>query len=205
MAREQMVEQQVRACDVLDEHILETLRAVPREQFMPRAWRELAFAECEIPLPLGKRMLRPLLVGRILQALAVRPGEQVLEIGTGSGYVTACLGRLAGRARSLELHPPLAKFARDNLATGARGVPIEVVEADGMELSEESRYDVILLTASLPIYQARFERALRLGGRLFVAVGNETLQQARLVRRATERDWVSRVLFETCIEALDHA
>jgi protein-L-isoaspartate(D-aspartate) O-methyltransferase len=205
VAREQMIEQQVRAGDVLDEHILETLRAVPREQFMPPAWRELAFAECEIPLPLGKHMLRPLLVGRILQALAVRPAEQVLEIGTGSGYVTACLARLAGRVRSLELHPSLAQFARDNLARGAAGLPIEVVEADGMELSEESRYDVILLTAALPIYQARFERALRPGGRLFVAVGNETLQQARLVRRAGERDWVTRVLFETCIEALDHA
>ena len=205
VAREQMIEQQVRACDVLDEHILDTLRAVPREQFLPQAWRELAFADCEIPLPLGRRMLRPLLVGRILQALAVRPGEQVLEVGTGSGYVTACLGRLAGRARSIELHPPLAQFARANLATGAAGVPIEIHEADGMELAEESRYDVIVLTAALPIYEPRFERALRPGGRLFVAVGNQTLQQALLVRRASERDWVTRVLFETCIEALEHA
>ncbi len=205
VAREQMIDQQVRACDVLDEHILETLRAVPRERFMPPAWRELAFADCEIPLPLGKRMLRPLLVGRILQALAVRPGEQVLEIGTGSGYVTACLARLAGRARSIELHPSLAQFARANLAAAGAGLPIEIVEADGLELAEEARYDVILLTAALPIYQPRFERALRPGGRLFVAVGDQTLQQARLVRRVGERDWVTRVVFETCIEALEHA
>jgi len=205
VAREQMIEQQVRAADVLDEHILDTLRIVPREQFVPPAWRELAFADCEIPLPLGKRMLRPMLVGRVLQALAVRPGEAVLEIGTGSGYLTACLGRLAGRARSLELHPTLAQFARGNLKASASGLPLEVIEADGMQLTDESRYDVILITAALPAYQPRFERALRTGGRLFVAVGNETLQQGRLVRRAGERDWVTRVLFETCIEALEHA
>src|SRR5277367_3400197 len=127
IAREQMIEQQLRACDVLDEHILETLRGVPREAFVPQAWAELAFADCEIALPLGKHMLRPLLVGRILQWLAVRPRDQVLEIGTGSGYVTACLGKLAGSARSLEVHAQLATTARSNLAAGAAGVAIEVI------------------------------------------------------------------------------
>jgi protein-L-isoaspartate(D-aspartate) O-methyltransferase len=205
LAREQMIEQQLRACDVLDEHILDTLRLVPRERFVPQSWRELAFADCDIPLPLGKHMLRPMLVGRILQALAVRPGDAVLEIGTGSGFVTACLARLAGGARSLELHAQLAAAARSNLAAGAAGLPIEVLEADGMQLADESRYDVILVSASLPIYQPRFERALRPGGRLFVAVGNDTLQEGRLIRRAGERDWVTQVLFETCIEALDNA
>lgn len=205
LAREQMIEQQLRACDVLDAHILETLRIVPRERFVPQAWGELAFADCEIPLPLGKHMLRPMLVGRILQGLAVRPGDQVLEVGTGSGYVTACLSRLAGGARSLELHPQLAEAARANLAAGAAGLPIEVLEIDAMQLRDESRYDVILVTAALPIYQPCFERALRAGGRLFVAVGNETLQEGRLVTRAGERDWITRVLFETRIEALEHA
>jgi protein-L-isoaspartate(D-aspartate) O-methyltransferase len=205
VAREQMIEQQLRACDVLDQHILATLRVVPRQQFVPQAWHELAFADCEIPLPLGKHMLRPMLVGRILQALAVRAGEQVLEIGTGSGYVSACLGTLAGGARSLELHRALAQAARTNLAAGAAGLPIEVIEADGMQLSEVSRYDVILVTASLPIYQPRLERALRPGGRLFVAVGNETLQEGRLIRRAGERDWTTQVLFETRIEPLENA
>jgi protein-L-isoaspartate(D-aspartate) O-methyltransferase len=150
-------------------------------------------------------MLRPMLVGRILQALAVRPGEQVLEIGTGSGYVTACLGRLAGSARSLELHRQLAQTARGNLEASAAGLPIQVVEADATQLSDVSRYDVILVTASLPIHQPRFERALRPGGRLFVAVGTDTLQEGRLVRRVGERDWTTRVLFETCIEALENA
>src|SRR6202140_5934077 len=110
-AREQMVEQQVRASDVLDLRILDTLRSIPRERFVPEGWRELAFADCEIALPCGKRMLRPMLVGHILQSLALRGGEEMLEIGTGSGYLSACLARLGGRLRSLELHPENAGFA----------------------------------------------------------------------------------------------
>ncbi|HEX2790873.1 MAG TPA: protein-L-isoaspartate O-methyltransferase [Steroidobacteraceae bacterium] len=204
-AREQMVEQQVRASDVLDERILNTLRAVPRQRFVPQPWHELAFADCEIALPCGKRMLRPMLVGRILQALALQGGEEVLEIGTGSGYLSACLAGLGGRVRSLELHPQIADFARANLGAAAPGLPIEVIGADAMQLAEESRYDVIVLTASLPIYQARFERALRPDGRMFVVVGATTLQEASLVRRVGAGGCNSESLFETCIEPLEHA
>jgi len=204
-AREQMVEQQVRAWDVLDEHILETLRGLPREHFVPAPWRELAFADCEIALPCNKRMLRPMLVGRILTALALRGGERVLEIGTGSGYLSACLAKLGGRVRTLELHPQIAEFARANLHSAVPMLPVEVVSADGMQLHEESHYDAIVLTASLPIYQTRFERALRPGGRLFVVVGAAKLQQASLVRRLDEGVWSSDVLFETRIEPLENA
>jgi protein-L-isoaspartate(D-aspartate) O-methyltransferase len=205
-ALEQMVEQQVRAWDVLDDRILDALRAVPRERFVPERWRELAFADCEIALPCGKRMLRPMVVGRILQALEPRPGEQVLEIGTGSGYLSACLAELGARVRTLELHPQIAEFARANLQRAAQGeLPVELINADGMQLSEESRYDAVVLTASLPIYQPRFERALRPGGRLFVVVGAGLPQQANLIRRVGERDWSSQVLFETGIEALENA
>jgi protein-L-isoaspartate(D-aspartate) O-methyltransferase len=205
LAREQMVEQQVRAADVLDERILDALRAVPRELFVPERWRELAFADCGIALPCGKRMLPPMLVGRILQALRPRAGEAVLEVGTGSGYVSACLARLGARVRTLELHPQLAALARSNLAAMGGDPSVEVVEADGMALEEQSRYDAIVLTASLPIYQANFERALRPGGRLFVVVGVTSTQRASLIRRASERDWSSEPLFETCIEALEGA
>ena len=130
VAREQMIEQQVRAWDVLDERILDTLRVVPRERFVPGPWRELSFADSEIPLPCGKRMLRPMLVGRLLQSLAVRAGEQVLEVGTGSGYVSACLARLGGRVRTLELHPELVSLARANLNGLADSPAVEVIEAD---------------------------------------------------------------------------
>jgi protein-L-isoaspartate(D-aspartate) O-methyltransferase len=204
-AREQMVEQQLRAWDVFDERALDTLRAVPRERFVPPAWRELAFADCEIALPRGKRMLRPMVAGRILQELALRGGEEILEIGTGSGYLTACLARLGGRVRSLELHPQIADLARANLQAAAPTLPYEVVTADGMQLEDESRYDVIVLTASLPIYQSRFERALRIGGRMFVVVGASQLQEANLVRRIGELEWIRQPLFETSIEAMEHA
>jgi protein-L-isoaspartate(D-aspartate) O-methyltransferase len=204
-AREQMVEQQVRAADVLDERILEVMRAVPRERFVPPAWRDLAFADTEIPLPCGKRMLRPMLVGRLLQALEVRDGEQALEIGTGSGFVSACLALLGARVRSMELHPEIAELARANLAAVPDMASVEVVGGDGMGLTAESSYDVLVLTASLPLYQTRFERALRPGGRLFAVVGSANPQQARLVRRTGVRDWNSEILFETVIEALEHA
>ena len=204
-AREQMIEQQVRASDVLDERILNTLRALPRERFVPEGWRDLAFADCEIALPHGKRMLRPMLVGQILQSLAVSGGEQILEIGTGSGYLSACLGRLAARVRSLELHAQLAELARVNLQAATPSLAIDVSTADGLQLDEQSRYDAIVVTACLPIYQPRFERALRTGGRLFVVVGATDPQQATVVRRMSEHDWRSEVLFETCIEALEHA
>jgi len=205
IAREQMIEQQVRASDVLDERILNTLRALPRERFVPAAWRDLAFADCEIALPCGKRMLRPMLVGQILQSLLPRAGEEMLEIGTGSGYLSACLAHLGGRVRSLELHPEIAAFARANLAAIVPGLPIEVVDTDAMQLTEQSRYDVIVLTASLPIYQPLFERALRPNGRMFVAIGATTLQQATLVQRVGAGGCNREPLFETCIEGLEHA
>jgi protein-L-isoaspartate(D-aspartate) O-methyltransferase len=206
-AREQMVEQQVRASDVLDERILNTLLAVPRERFVPQAWRELAFADCEIALGCGKRMLRPMLIGHILQALALQGGEEVLEIGTGSGYLSACLAQLGGRVVSLELHQEIADFARANLRAVAPGLPIEVIGADAMQLTEQARYDAIVLTASLPIYQARFEQALRPGGRMFVVIGASTLQEASLVRRVGTGagDCNRESLFETCIEPLENA
>jgi protein-L-isoaspartate(D-aspartate) O-methyltransferase len=215
-AREQMVEQQVRAWEVLDGRILGVLREVPRERFVPGAWRELAFADCDIPLPCGKRMLRPMLVGRILQALQVRAGERVLEIGTGSGYVSACLARLGGRVRSLELHAPIAQLASANLSAiapaasaNAAGLAapaaVEVVCADAMQFCEESVYDVVLLTASLPLYEPRFERALRPGGRLFAVIGAAEPQQACLIQRAGVRDFPRQVLFETVVEPLEHA
>ncbi|HEY6451309.1 MAG TPA: protein-L-isoaspartate O-methyltransferase [Steroidobacteraceae bacterium] len=205
LAQEQMIEQQVRAADVLDERILEALRLVPRERFVPAAWRALAFADCEIPLPCGKRMLRPMLVGRMLQALAPRAGEQVLVVGAGSGYVAACLAQLGGRVRALEIHPPLVAAARANLAGLAGAEAVEVVETDGMRLAESSRYDLIALTAALPLYQPCFERALRPGGRLFAVVGAGTLQEAMLIRCAGPGDCSSEPLFETGIELLEGA
>jgi protein-L-isoaspartate(D-aspartate) O-methyltransferase len=205
VAREQMIEQQVRTWDVLDAATLEVLRQVPRERFVPQAWQELAFADFAVPLPHGKRMLRPAFVGRILQAVALRGGEEVLEIGTGSGYLSACLAKLGGRVRSLELHADIADFARGNLHAAVPELAVAVETGDGTGLAGEARYDVIVLTAALPVYDARFERALRPGGRLFLVLGSAPLMSAQLVRRLDTNNWSTEALLETCIESLENA
>src|SRR6185312_4160679 len=148
-AREQMIEQQVRAWDVLDARVLETLRQVPREAFVAPQHRFLAFADVEIPLPCGQHMLRPSVVGRLLQALTLTGDERVLEVGTGSGFVTACLRAGSASVRSLEIFPELAELARRNIASlGLRDV--EILSQDATNIDPDMRYDAIALTASLP-------------------------------------------------------
>ncbi|MGB6485568.1 MAG: protein-L-isoaspartate O-methyltransferase [Steroidobacteraceae bacterium] len=203
-AREQMIEQQVRAWDVLDARVLETLRRVPREAFVPPQHRFLAFADVEIPLPCGQHMLRPSVAGRLLQALALSGGERVLEVGTGSGFVTACLRSGGASVRSLELFPELVELARRNISSlGLRD--IDIVAQDAARLDSDARYDVIAVTASLPIPDERFQRQLAVGGRLFVVVGQPPVMEARLIRRITEDAWGAESLFETVIDPLVHA
>src|SRR4030095_12781001 len=169
-AREQMVEQQVRAWDVLDERVLQTMLQVQREECAPLRYRDVPFADAAIPLTHGQTMLAAKVHGRILQALEVSDGDVGLEVGAGSGYLSACLGKLASRVRSLEIFPELAEQARANLLA-ARINNVAVEGGDGMQLNEQSAYDVIAVTGSLPIYDERFQQALRFGGRLFVVVG----------------------------------
>ena len=202
--REQMIEQQVRAWDVLDERVLDVMRHVPRELFAPAAERFRAYADAEIPLSHGQHMLRPSVVGRLLQALLPRPHEQVLQVGAGSGFITACLRGMAGRVRALEIFPQLAESARANLAVlGIRGV--EVLDADGLRFESATRFDVIAVSASLPVYDARFERLLNVGGRLFIVVGEAPVMEARLVERTGEASWSMQGVFETVIDPLVNA
>jgi protein-L-isoaspartate(D-aspartate) O-methyltransferase len=203
-AREQMIEQQVRAWEVLDERVLDVMRKVPRELFVPQGQRYRAYADAEVPLPGGQHMLRPSVVGRLLQALLPAATERVLEIGTGTGFVTACLRAMATQVRTLEILPELAETARRNLALFGLG-DVEVVDADAMQGDSGARYDVIALTASLPVYDARFERMLTVGGRLFVVVGAAPVMDARLVRRTTEDSVTTWSLFETVIDPLVNA
>jgi protein-L-isoaspartate(D-aspartate) O-methyltransferase len=203
-AREQMIEQQVRAWDVLDERVLDVMRRVPRAVFVPAGQRYRAYADAEVPLVRGQHMLRPSVVGRLLQALMPLPADKVLEIGAGTGFLTACLRAMAAQVRALEIFPELADAARRNLTLfGQRDV--EVADADAMLGDDGARYDVIALTASLPVYDARFERMLTLGGRLFVVVGEPPVMDARLVRRTSEDSVTTRSLFETVIDPLVNA
>jgi protein-L-isoaspartate(D-aspartate) O-methyltransferase len=204
LAREQMIEQQVRAWDVLDERVLAILRIVPRERFVSPEHRFLAFADVEIPLAHAQHMLRPSVAGRLLQALDLDGSERVLEVGAGSGFVTACLAASCTAVRSVEIFADLAEFAQANLA--ALNVDnAQVVNEDALRLATDTRYDAIALTGSLPVYDERWQRQLEIGGRLFVVVGEAPIMEARLVRRLSEKAWTSESLFETVIDPLRNA
>jgi protein-L-isoaspartate(D-aspartate) O-methyltransferase len=198
-----MVDQQVRTWEVLDPRVLRALGAVERERFVPEAYRDVAFADAPIPIGHGQSLLAPKLHGRILQALELEPGSSALEIGTGTGYLSACLGLLAAGVRTLEVHAALAAIARSNL----RGCPgsITVETADALATDLGGPWDAIAVTASLPRYDARFEQALSVGGRLFVVVGAAPVMEATLVRRMSATAFARESLFETVIEPLEGA
>jgi len=203
-ARRQMIEHQVRAWEVLDAAVLETMARIPREQFAPPAYRELAFADMNVPLGHGQSMLAPKLEGRMLQSLGLGPDDTVLEVGTGSGYFAACLGALARSVTSLEIFPDLAEAARSNLArAGASNVSVET--ADVFARPDLGRHDVVVLTGSLPLYDARFEQALAEGGRLLVVVGQGHVMEALRITRDAGGRWLRENLFETAMDPLVHA
>lgn len=181
-ARAAMVEQQVRPWWVLDKRVLEVLANLPREEFVPEAYRGVAYADLEIPLGHGQRMLKPVVAGRALQTLLPQDGEEVLEIGTGSGYVTAGLARLARDVVSLERVPELAEAARGRLrALGVGNAMVEAADAFNWETSR--RFDAILVTAAVDQVPERFLQWLRPGGRMFIVHGRAPVMEAVLVHR----------------------
>jgi protein-L-isoaspartate(D-aspartate) O-methyltransferase len=202
--RSQMTYQQVRAWSVLPPDTLAVFEQLPREIFVPEASQGAAYADLEIPLGDGQHMLSPTVVGRILQAVTVNRRDKVLEIGTGSGYLTACLALLGADVRSLEIRSRLAHQARQNLKAAGIGNAI-VEEADAFEWQPAAPgYDVVVLTGSLPVYDPRFESLLNPGGRLFVVAGTEPVMEAQLVRRTGPGRQIHS-LFETVISPLTHA
>ncbi|MDP2322469.1 MAG: protein-L-isoaspartate O-methyltransferase [Gammaproteobacteria bacterium] len=203
-ARNQMVNQQVRAWDVLDPSVLAVLATVPREQFVPPRYRNLAFADTAIPLRGNQVMMTPQVEGRLLQALAIRGPDRVLEVGTGSGFLTACLGRLAASVTSLEILPELADEARRNLRTVSTW-NAEVLTADVFSYRPDAPWDVIAVTGSVPAPDERFQHWLADGGRLFIVTGEDPLMHARLVTRQGPDRWVTTILFETSLPALLNA
>jgi protein-L-isoaspartate(D-aspartate) O-methyltransferase len=200
-ARQQMIDQQVRTWDVLDPRVLATLAAVPREKFVPEAYRAVAFADAPMPIGHGQFMLPPALEGRILQALAPVRGERALEIGTGSGFFAACLAHLTGSVDSVEIHADLAAGAAR--AIGEQGIArVAIDTADALARDYGAVYEVVAVTGSLPAPEPRLERALVVGGRMFVVVGSGPVMEARLVTRTGEDSWLSEALFETRIGPL---
>ena len=203
-ARFNMVEQQIRTWDVLDQDILDLLFTVRREEFVPHAYREIAFADLEIPLPNGARMWTPKMEARVLQELNLGARDSVLEIGTGSGYFTALLASRADAVLSVEIDARLVAEARAKLArSGFRNA--QVVEDDGARGYGNDTYDAIALTGSTPILPERFLEQLKPGGRLFAIVGDPPAMTARFVRWQAPGARVSVDLFETVVAPLFNA
>lgn len=203
-ARTQMITQQIRAWDVLDERVLEAMRRTPRESFVPERYAGIAFADADIPLRAGQHMLAPKIVGRLLQALDAQPGMRALVVGAGTGFVPACLSAMGASVRAVEIDAQLAASAQRNLQQTGFG-QVDVVTGDIFHLDFGAGYALIAVCGALPLYDERFARALSVGGKAFVVVGASQPQEALLVTRTAENAWNSTGLFETSIDALDNA
>lgn len=180
-ARELMVEQQIRPWDVLELRVLDVLATLPREAFVANAHKALAYSDVELPLANGQKMMKPVIEGRTLQALNIQDGESVLEIGTGSGYLAACLGQLGREVLSLEIDPAQAAIARANLDAAHLGDNVRVETADALAWDTERRFDAIVVTAAMQAVPAAFLKWLNPQGRLFVVRGNAPAMEAVLV------------------------
>jgi protein-L-isoaspartate(D-aspartate) O-methyltransferase len=204
-ARENMIEQQIRPWDVLDERVLDVFRELPRERFMPEAYRELAYSDVEIPIGHGERTMKPVVEGRLLQALELAGSENVLEIGTGSGFIAACLSRLARSVTSVERHADLSERAGQRLA--AAGIDnVRLVVADALAgFDPGARFDAIAVTGAVDVLPSQFLDWLAPGGRLFAVRGRSPVMEAILVTRSGEGTFDTRSLFETELDYLHGA
>ncbi|MBK1734401.1 protein-L-isoaspartate O-methyltransferase [Halorhodospira abdelmalekii] len=203
LARDNMVQSQLRTWLVLDPRTLAVFEQIPREHFVPERLRRLAYSDLQLPIGNGEAMMEPRLEGRMLQALAPQPGERALEIGTGSGFVTACLAQLCGSVTSIEIDPELRAQALENLRTARSEARIDVLEGDAVTgWRDGQRYDVIAVTGSLPSLHRGFHGSLVIGGRLFMIVGTPPVMEALLITRTGQHAWTCESLFETSLPPL---
>jgi len=202
-ARFNMVEQQIRTWEVLDPQVLDLLFTVRREEFVPPAYRALAFADLEIPLTASARMWTPKMEARVVQELKLMPGESVLEIGTGSGYLAALMASRDTQVTSVEIDATLSAEAKPKLARA--GLRVELAVGDAARGWGSKAYDAIVLTGSTPLLPAGFVKQLKPGGRIFAVVGEAPAMAARIVRWDAPGSVTEQDLFETVIEPLRNA
>lgn len=201
-ARHNMVEQQVRTWGVLDPRVLEVLAKLPRESFVAHEYRRQAYSDLSLPIGHGQHMLKPVVEGRCLQALQLSSRDQVLQIGSGSGYLTACLSELAGAVTALEYHADLARAASERLST-LKIVNADIVTADALSgYAPESRFDLIVVGGAMVELPDRFARWLRPNGRLFGVFGSGVTMEARLMHLTPDGQWRSESLFDTVVDHL---
>lgn len=205
LARFNMIEQQVRPWDVLDSAVLEVMQTIPRELFAPKEHKNLAFADIEIPLAHDQVMMSPKVEGRMLQALNITNTDQVLEIGTGSGYISACLATLARQVTSIDIYPEFGAEAKQKLSK----LPSNKVEFINGDIFQQApslgTYDVILSTGSIPEHSLELAKLLRPGGRLFIIIGERPIMTASLITCFAQGEYRTETLFETCIPSLINA
>jgi protein-L-isoaspartate(D-aspartate) O-methyltransferase len=204
-ARGNMVEQQIRTWEVLDQDVLDLLYVVPREEFVPEKHRALAFSDLQLPIGEGERMWEPKLEARVLQALKLGKTDKVLEVGTGSGYFAALLAHCAAHVHSVEIKPALAQLGKRNLERhGTENVTLEVGDA-AHGWPGHAPYDAIVLTGSTPVLPPSFQQQLAVGGRLFAVVGERPVMTARIVTCTAPGAFHAVDLFETVIDPLVNA
>ncbi|ACR27958.1 protein-L-isoaspartate O-methyltransferase family protein [Burkholderia glumae] len=204
-ARFNMIEQQIRPWDVLDQEVLSLLSVVKREQYVPAVYRDLAFADLELPLPGGQKMLAPRVEARMLQELAVKKHESILEIGAGSGYMAALLAHRGQHVVTVDIDPELVRFATDNLRNN--GVTnVEVVLGDAARgLPEKGPYDVICVSGGLPMVPQELLEQLKVGGRLAAFVGSRPVMKAQIITRIDDKQFRVADVFETYVDHLVNA
>lgn len=200
-ARQQMLGQQIRAWEVLDNAVLDVFARVRREEFVPANYRNLAFADCAIPLQHDQEMLPPSLEGKVLQSLMLSKADSVLEIGTGSGYLTACLAELAGEVVSIDILEDFVADAKQKL-TAANIDNVALEHRDAFTLDDNRQFDAIAVTGSIPSHSNLFTKLLRPGGRMFVVIGREPVMEACLVTAHGNGQSTVESLFETVVAPL---
>lgn len=204
-ARQNMVENQVRPWEVLDFRVLDALKDVRREDYVASAHRNMAFADLTLPLGHGEVMMKPVVEGRVLQALELKETDDVLEIGTGSGFLTACLARLAGRVTSIDMHADFVETARQRLAAASVvNVTLDVAEAVN-GYAPSGVFDAVVITGAVHSVPEKFVRWLKPGGRMFVVRGDSPAQTAVLLTHEGEGRYREESLFETDLPYLAHA
>ncbi len=201
VAKFNMIEQQIRPWEVLDSQVLSVLARINREDFVRDPYKGLAYADCQIPIGNGVSMLPPTVEGRMLQALLIEPGDQVLEVGCGCGYVTACLASLAQHVTSIDTRDELVELARGNVENCGLS-NVDYVSTGLTQVDDSLAYDVIAVTGSLATVPENLQRALKVGGRMFVIVGQSPVMEALLITRVGESEWTTQSLFETDLPRL---
>jgi len=203
VARHNMVVQQIRPCDVIDERVLHIIDTLHRDDFAPKQYKGLAYADIEIPLGDGQSMMKPRTEAQMLQALAIQPEDKILEIGTGSGYITACLARLGGSVSSWDIREEFIKNAADRLEADMAKIELHTGDALNADLPAAS-YDVIAVTGSMPQYDDRLEGLLKVGGRLSLVVGESPVMHVMLVTCVGEGLFRRESLCETDLSPLEN-